>query len=45
MHFNGLQLGGTLEEFSITKISGVKNAGNNFLKKISALCAVFIELK
>ena len=46
MHINGLKLSGALEEFSITLgFLGSKIQKINFLKKISALSAVFIELK
>ena len=46
MHFNGLKLGGALEEFSITaQFLGLKNAKINSLKKMRVLSAVFFELK
>ena len=45
MHCNGQKLSGVLEEFSITSgFLGSKDAKINFLKKISVLSAVFIEL-
>ena len=45
VHLNGLKLSGALEEFSITTKFLEKNAKIIFLKKISVLIAVFIELK
>ena len=46
VHSNGLKLSGVLEEFSITsRFLGSKMLKNNFLKKISVLSAVFIDIK
>ena len=46
VHSNGLKLSGALEEFSITsQFLGFKNAKINFLKKVSVLSSVYIELK
>ena len=47
MHFNGLELRGALQEFSITSqfLSSKMRKKNQFLKKIRVLDAVFFLIE